>query len=169
MKMFIRGAWKDTAESIEVKNPYDQSVVDTVPRADAGDVDEALDGAVEGAEVMRKMPAYDRAQVLFKTAELMRQRAEDFARIISSEEGKILAEGHFEATRAAEIIQLSAEEAKRLTGEVLPLDAAPGAGYLPLHEYAPSWHAGRETGITPRLTLPDEPPRPETGGARHSS
>ena len=44
------------------------------------------------------------------------------------EEGKILAEGRFEAGRAAEIIQLSSEEAKRITGEVLPLDAAPGGG-----------------------------------------
>jgi len=75
---------------------------------------------------MRKVPAYDRAKVLRKAADLLAERAEEFGRIISSEEGKILAEGVFEVTRAAEILQLSAEEAKRLTGEVLPLDAAPG-------------------------------------------
>lgn len=126
MRMLIRGEWKDTPKKIEVRNPYDQAVVDTVPRADVRDVDEALAGAVEGAKIMRKTPAFDRAQLLRKTADLMTERSDDFARIISTEEGKILAEARVEVTRAAEIIQLSAEEAKRITGEVLPLDAAPG-------------------------------------------
>ena len=131
MRMFVGGEWKETPNVIKVMNPFDQSVVDTVPAADSGDVDEALAGAVEGAKIMAKMPAYDRARILRKTADLMLERSEDFARTISSEEGKILAEARFEATRAAEIMQLSAEEAKRLTGEVLPLDAAPGgAGRL---------------------------------------
>ncbi len=131
MRMFVGGEWKETPNLIKVMNPFDQSVVDTVPAADSGDVDEALAGAVEGAKIMAKIPAYDRAQILRKTTDLMLARSEDFARTISSEEGKILAEARFEATRAAEIIQLSAEEAKRLTGEVLPLDAAPGgAGRL---------------------------------------
>ena len=128
MRMFISGEWKDSSRKIEVLNPYDQSVVDTVPSGTASDVDEALAGAVEGARIMRKMPAYDRAGILRKTADLMVERGEDLARTISMEEGKILAEGRFEAGRAAEIIQLSSEEAKRITGEVLPLDAAPGGG-----------------------------------------
>lgn len=126
MKMFLQGQWKDKVETIDVKNPLDQTVLDTVPAGDAADVDAALTGAVAGAAVMRKVPAYDRAKVLRKAADLLAERTEEFGRIISSEEGKILAEGVLEATRAAEILQLSAEEAKRLTGEVLPLDAAPG-------------------------------------------
>ncbi|MFQ5928490.1 MAG: aldehyde dehydrogenase family protein [Acidobacteriota bacterium] len=126
MKMFIHGQWQDRAKKIEVKNPYDQSVIDTVPWADASDVDEALAGAVEGADIMRKMPAYERARILRATADLITERVEDFARTVSAEEGKILAEARLETSRAAEIIQLSAEEAKRLSGEVLPLDAAPG-------------------------------------------
>ena len=131
MKMFIRGEWKDKSDKIEVRNPFDQAIVDTVPRGDASDVDQALRGAVEGSELMRKMPAYDRAQILSKAAGLLGERSEEFARTISTEEGKILAEARVEVNRAAEIMQLSAEEAKRLTGEVLPLDAAPGgAGKL---------------------------------------
>ena len=126
MKMFIHGQWQDRAKKIEVKNPYDQSVIDTVPWAGTSDVDEALAGAVQGADMMRKMPAYERARILRATADLITERIEDFARIVSTEEGKILAEARLETSRAAEIIQLSAEEAKRLTGEVLPLDAAPG-------------------------------------------
>ncbi len=126
MRMFVGGEWQESPRVMEVKNPFDQSVIDTVPAADAADVDQALAGAVEGAGIMAKVPAFDRAQILRRTADLMLERSEDFAETISREEGKILAEGRIEATRAAEIIQLSAEEAKRLGGEVLPLDAAPG-------------------------------------------
>ena len=126
MKMLLQGEWTDAPRQIEVKNPYDNSVVDTVPRADASHVEAALAGAVEGARIIAAVPAYDRANILIKAAALMEERSEDLARTISSEEGKILAEGRFEALRAAEIIRLSGEEAKRITGEVLPLDAAPG-------------------------------------------
>ncbi len=127
MKMFIRGEWVDKSEKIEVKNPYDGSVVDTVPKADPDDVARAVAGAVEGAEIMRRMPAYDRYQILRRAADLMEQRQDDLGRTISQEEGKVLGEGVFEASRSTETITLSAEEAKRLGGEVLPLDGAPGA------------------------------------------
>lgn len=127
MRMFVGGEWKSTPDVIEVKNPFDQEVIDTVPAAGPEDVDAALAGLVKGSRIIRDVPAYDRAQILRRTADLMIERIEDLARTISSEEGKILGEARFEAGRAAEIMQLSAEEAKRLTGEVLPLDAAPGS------------------------------------------
>ena len=131
MRMFVQGEWTETPQLIEVRNPYDDSVVDTVPKASAADVDAALAGAVEGARVMRNLPAYDRSRILIRAADIMEERSEELARTISSEEGKILAEARIEAVRAAEIIRLSGEEAKRITGEVLPLDAAPGcAGRL---------------------------------------
>src|SRR5439155_22848526 len=66
-------------------------------------------------------------QILRRAADAMFARQKDLGRIISLEEGKTLAEGTFEASRAAETIELSAEEAKRLGGELLPLDGAPGA------------------------------------------
>ncbi len=126
MKTFVRGAWKDADTRIEVRNPFDGSVIDTVPACDADDVEAALAGAVEGAAVMRSVTALERSRILSRAAELLEGRAEELGRTISSEEGKILAEGRFEAVRAAEILRLSGEEAKRLTGEVVPLDAAPG-------------------------------------------
>jgi len=125
MKMFLAGEWLAGSETIEVKNPFDGSVVDTVPRATSDEVDRALRGAVEGAEVMRTMPAYERSQVLRRAYELMLERREDLAETLSREEGKILAEARGEVSRAAETINLSTDEAKRITGEVLPLDAAP--------------------------------------------
>ena len=129
MKMFIAGQWVDKPQKIEVRNPFDNAVLDTVPKADAGDVERAVAGAVEGARLMRAMPAYQRFQILSKAARLMTERREKLARTLSQEEGKILAEAVGEVARATETIELSAEEAKRLTGEVLPLDAAAhGAG-----------------------------------------
>lgn len=131
MKMFVAGHWLDKSQHIEVRNPFDASLIDTVPKADEQDVDHALAGAVEGARIMRAMPGYDRAKILRKAAELMGQRAEQLGRLISSEEGKILAEGIFEVSRARETLDVSAEEARRMGGEVLPLDGAPGgAGKL---------------------------------------
>ncbi|MFQ5730547.1 MAG: aldehyde dehydrogenase family protein [Planctomycetaceae bacterium] len=128
MKMCLAGRWQDRDSRIDVVNPFDDSLVDTVPRASAKDVDAALAALVSGARTMRKVPAYDRFQILRKTAELMAERAEDLAQTISKEEGKILAEARTEAVRAADIMELSAEEARRLDGDVIPLDAAPGAG-----------------------------------------
>src|SRR4051794_41060889 len=127
MRIFFAGQWQDRSKKIEVRNPYDATLVDTVPQATAEDAQAAITSAVEGAAVMRKMPGYERFQILRKAADLMFARQKELGRIISLEEGKTLAEGIFEASRAAETIELSAEEAKRVGGEVLPLDGAPGA------------------------------------------
>jgi acyl-CoA reductase-like NAD-dependent aldehyde dehydrogenase len=127
MRIFFSAQWHDRDRKIEVRNPYDGSVVDTVPQATPADVDAAIAGAMKGAAVMRKLTGYERFQILRRAADVMFARKEELGRLISQEEGKILAEGVFEASRAAETIELSAEEAKRLGGEVLPLDGAPGA------------------------------------------
>jgi acyl-CoA reductase-like NAD-dependent aldehyde dehydrogenase len=129
MKMHIGGQWIDKDDKIEVCNPFDGSVIDTVPKATPDDVTAAVATAVKGAEIMRKMPAYERYQLLDKAARLMYERQEDLGQTITKEEGKVIAEGRGEAGRSAETITLSAEEAKRLTGETLDLSAASnGAG-----------------------------------------
>ncbi len=127
MKMFVNSRWMDKDEKVEVLNPYDGSVVDTVPRADGADVQAALATAARGAEVMAAMPAHERYRILHRAAELMAERQEDFGQTISAEEGKIISEGRGEAARAVDTMTLSAEEAKRLYGETIPLDGATGA------------------------------------------
>jgi acyl-CoA reductase-like NAD-dependent aldehyde dehydrogenase len=127
MKMFSAGKWVETAEKLDVNNPYDGSLVDTVPRATAADVDAALATLVRGAEKMRTMSAYDRSHLLRRAAESMKRREEELAKTICAEEGKILAEARLEASRARETIEVSAEEARRVVGEMVPVDAAPGA------------------------------------------
>ncbi|QDT39169.1 aldehyde dehydrogenase family protein [Stratiformator vulcanicus] len=124
MKLFFAGQWRDTDATVEVTNPFDDSVIDEVPKASAADVDQALETLVNGAKAMRAMTAYRRAEILSKAADLMRQRRDEFAETISREEGKPLSEAKTEASRSIETMTLSAEEAKRITGETVPMDAA---------------------------------------------
>ena len=126
MRMYINGQWIDKAETIPVFNPFDQSVLDTVPRGTASDVDLAITSAVRGAKAMAKLTAYERYAILHRAAELMAERLEDLGQTITKEEGKVIAEGRGEVQRAIQTITTSAEESKRLHGETVPLDAAPG-------------------------------------------
>ena len=75
---------------------------------------------------MAKLTSFDRYSILRRTADLMAERAEDLGQTITKEEGKVIAEGRGEVQRAIQTITGSAEEAKRLHGETIPLDAAPG-------------------------------------------
>ena len=126
MKMYINGQWIDKAETILVFNPFDQSLLDTVPRGTAADVELAVTSAVRGAVAMGKLTSFERYSILRRTADIMAERAEDLGQTITKEEGKVIAEGRGEVQRAIQTITGSAEEAKRLHGETVPLDAAPG-------------------------------------------
>ncbi len=127
MKMYLGRSWQERSDTIEVRSPYDGQLVDTVPRASLNDVESALKTAFEGIREMRKLSGFDRYRILKRTAELVEEKADDLARTITLEEGKILAEARFEVSRAAETLMVSAEEAKRISGEMVPLDGAPGA------------------------------------------
>jgi len=126
MKMHVGTGWIDKPEIINVINPFDGSLVDTVPKSDLNDVETAIATAQRGSKIMAQLTAYERYRLLQRAAELLEERAEEFARTITLEEGKIIAEARFEAVRTAEILRLSAEEAKRLYGETIPLDGGPG-------------------------------------------
>ena len=126
MKMCVGGKLVETIEKIEVLHPYENSVVDTVPHARAEHVEAALAAAVRGAKITAKLTAWDRYQILKKAAEKLEVRTEEFARTITLEEGKAIAEGRFEVGRAVQTLMLSAEEARRIHGETVPLDATPG-------------------------------------------
>ncbi|MGH7825555.1 MAG: aldehyde dehydrogenase family protein [Candidatus Binatia bacterium] len=125
MKIFIAGNWLDKPNKIEVRNPFDNAIIDTVPKADAADLEKTLAFAERGAKVMAKLSGYDRWKILRKAADLMAARNDELGRTISKEEGKIIAEGRGEASRAVETIMGSAEEAKRIHGETVPLDGDP--------------------------------------------
>jgi len=126
MKMYIGGGWTAGSETREVRSPFDASVVDTVPWATPDEVEEALASSVRGSKAMAALSAYRRSAILHDAAQLLRQRSEEFALILTREMGKVIAESRAEVGRAAETLTLSGEEAKRLCGETIPLDAAPG-------------------------------------------
>ncbi len=129
MRMYIGGQWVDRDDRIDVINPFDGSTIDTVPNGTPADVDAAIASAERGAKVMAALSAYERYKILHRASEIMTERVADLGRTITLEEGKVIAEGMGEAARAQETIELSSEEAKRLTGETLDLSGASnGAG-----------------------------------------
>lgn len=124
MEAYVAGEWVDGRERLEVRSPYSGAVVDTVPRATLDDVDRALDASVEGARLMAALPAHERAAILHRAADLIDADAATLAATITAEQGKHTAEARAEAGRIAGIVRLCAEEASRISGEVLPMDAA---------------------------------------------
>src|SRR5262245_58379558 len=122
MKMYLAGQWVDRPGRLEVRHPYDGAVVDTVPAAAPDDAAAAVASAVRGAQAMAGLRGFERYRILYRAAAILESRVEELARTITLEEGKVLAEARVEASRSPEILRLSAEEAKRLHGEVIPLD-----------------------------------------------
>ena len=126
--MIIGGEQVQSTKVTEVVSPFDGSVIDTVPAATDEDIDRALTIAEQGAKRLRKTTGYERSCWLRRATELMKEQAEELARTISQEEGKALPEARVEVARAITTIELSAEEAKRISGQGIPLDGCEGAG-----------------------------------------
>jgi glyceraldehyde-3-phosphate dehydrogenase (NADP+) len=126
MKMLLDGQWVDRDQTIDVRDPYDNSLIDTVPAATEADVETALAAAAEGKHVAAKMSTYERARVLLATAAIVEANLEEFARIIAREGSKTIVEARKEAGRCVNTLTVSGEEAKRLTGETIPFDSFPG-------------------------------------------
>ena len=127
MKMLIGKKWVDKDEKIDVRNPYDDELIDTVPAGDVADVEAAFQAAEEGFEINRNLPVHERISILYKTAEIIRSRQEDFAKIIASEGSKTIKEARKEASRCVDTIMISAEEARRVVGETIPFDSREGS------------------------------------------
>jgi acyl-CoA reductase-like NAD-dependent aldehyde dehydrogenase len=119
----LAGEHHRSDESIEVVNPYDGSIVGSVPKCSAADVDRAVQAA---KRVLRRepLPPWRRAEILDRAATLLAERHEDFARTIAVEAAKPLKTARVEATRAVSTFQFSAAVARTLTGEMVPLDAS---------------------------------------------
>ena len=130
-KLLIDGQWVDAGPVMEVKNKYDGRVIGTLPTARQEDVDAAIDAAERAEDLIADMPAYKRAEILLKTAALLRERYDDLAKTIAAEAGKALKFARAEVDRAISTFTIASEEAKRLHGETIPLDAVPaGEGYF---------------------------------------
>jgi acyl-CoA reductase-like NAD-dependent aldehyde dehydrogenase len=130
-KLLIDGQWAGSGAPLEVKNKYSGSTIGVLPTASRQDLDSALDAARRATDSMAEMPAYKRADILLKTAALLRERSDDLAKTIAAEAGKAMKFARAEVDRAQSTFTIAAEEAKRLHGETIPLDAVPsGEGYF---------------------------------------
>jgi acyl-CoA reductase-like NAD-dependent aldehyde dehydrogenase len=110
---------------LEVRSPHSGELVDTLAVAGPDAIEAALAAAVEGAREMAALAAHERAAILQRAAALIEGDAARLARTITAEQGKHTGEASAEAQRIAGIVRLCAEEATRLGGELLPMDAAP--------------------------------------------
>jgi len=128
--MRIGGVPVKSSHPQNVQLPFDGSTVGTIYQAEAPQVEAAIAAAKTAASTMREMTLHDRATILRKAYQLLMDRAADFAQAISSESGKPIKEARMEAERAALTLLFSSEEAHRLHGEVIPMDASPaGKGH----------------------------------------
>ncbi|MCB0057264.1 MAG: aldehyde dehydrogenase family protein, partial [Caldilineaceae bacterium] len=112
---------------MSVYDPQDGSLIDTVPRASSEDMVAAIEAAVAGAQRARCMPTHQRIALLSGAASWIEQRQEEYARTIALEGIKTIREARKEASRCVDTLRISAEEARRVTGETIPFDQRPGS------------------------------------------
>lgn len=110
----------------DILNPYDGSVVGSVPEHDEPTVRAVIGKAVAGFQRLRALPAVRRAQILTRAAELIDAQTDSLARLIAMESGKPLKYARGEVSRGAETFQFAADAARSIHGETIPLDAAKG-------------------------------------------
>ena len=127
MKMLIAGKWVDKKEKIEVRDPYDNSLVDTVPSGTAEDIKTAIAAAEKGYQINRNLPVHERIRILSKAASIIEANLEEYARVIAREGSKTIREARKEASRCVDTVRISAEEARRISGETIPFDSRPGS------------------------------------------
>jgi glyceraldehyde-3-phosphate dehydrogenase (NADP+) len=128
---WLGGRAERSGRALDVVNPYDGSVIARTWLAGAAEFERATAAASAAAPAMRALAAYERAAILSSASAAIKARRDELARVVASEAGKPLKDATTEIDRATMTFQVAAEEARRLEGEVIPLDLAPhGKGRL---------------------------------------
>src|ERR1700692_2853330 len=114
------GKWRAAARArtIDIINPATEEVLGRLAHASTADLDEAVQAAAAGFAVWRKVSAYERSKIMRKAADLVRERSESIARLMTQEQGKPLAEARIEVLGSADVIDWFAEEGRRAYGRV---------------------------------------------------
>ncbi|KPX91550.1 Succinate-semialdehyde dehydrogenase, partial [Pseudomonas amygdali pv. myricae] len=122
VQLYIDGQWRASRDgrSIPVIDPATGQSLGSVAHAGITDLDEALAAAERGFATWRATSAYDRYKLMQKAANLIRERADNIARIMTQEQGKPLAEARMETLSAADVIDWLAEEGRRSYGRIVP-------------------------------------------------
>jgi acyl-CoA reductase-like NAD-dependent aldehyde dehydrogenase len=121
-KLLIAGEWIETGEWQEVRSPYSGEVVGRVPTAGTDETRRAIDAAE--AAMQEPLPAHKRAEILVRVAGALGKRHDEVARLISDEAGKPMKAARVEAKRAMSTFTFAAVEARKLAGDVVPMDAS---------------------------------------------
>jgi acyl-CoA reductase-like NAD-dependent aldehyde dehydrogenase len=122
----VAGKRVETGELVEIRSPYDASLVALVHRAGPVEVERAIAGAVKAFKTTRHLPAWRRSEVLQAVSDGIAERRDELARTIALEAGKPIKTARLEADRASFTFRVAAEEARRIYGEIVPLDWLPG-------------------------------------------
>jgi succinate-semialdehyde dehydrogenase/glutarate-semialdehyde dehydrogenase len=124
--MYINGKWceADSHRTLAVINPATEEVIEEIAYGGRAETRKALDAAHRAMPGWMKLTSWDRAKILKKTAELMRERIDDIARTLTMEQGKPLAESKAEILHSADTFEWFAEEGKRAYGEIIPNSVA---------------------------------------------
>ncbi len=126
--IFLAGRWVDSPDVLVVDNPAKPAKpAGATYNATAAQYEEAVEAAVAAFEVTRKLPAYERGRILREISAGIRERREELGRLIATEAGKPIRDALVEVDRASLTFRLGAEEAERMTGEVIPLDLLPSS------------------------------------------
>jgi len=126
-QFWVGGKWKSSSQKWEVINPYDGRAVGTTYLASPENVEEAMAAAAAAFQETRKLPAFRRGEILHAISEGLKARKEEVARMITLESGKPITDARGEVNRAVNTFQVASEEAKRIEGELIPLDLMPGS------------------------------------------
>jgi acyl-CoA reductase-like NAD-dependent aldehyde dehydrogenase len=124
--LLIDGEWISTGESLEVYDKYKGDIMATVSMADFDTAARAVSTAKRAFETIKLSP-YERYQILKRTSELLLLHKRDLAELMTGETGKPISESLVEVERTVQTVEVSAEEAKRIHGEMIPVESAPGA------------------------------------------
>ncbi|MFT4046790.1 MAG: NAD-dependent succinate-semialdehyde dehydrogenase [Solimonas sp.] len=126
VELFIDGGWSPAVagETLAVPNPATGEVIGTVAHARPTDLDRAIAAAERGFATWKATPALERARILRKAGSLLRERADEIARLMTLEQGKIVAEAKGEVERGADTCEWMAGEASRIYGRTIPARSA---------------------------------------------
>ena len=125
LDLYIDGKFTkgDSGVTSDVVNPSKDSVLAKLPHAKKAELDAALAAADKAFKSWKRVSAFERAKILRKAADLVRARADDIAKVLTQEQGKVLIEARLEVQGAADIIDSFADEGRRAYGRIIPARA----------------------------------------------
>ncbi|MGN7477168.1 aldehyde dehydrogenase family protein [Solibacillus silvestris] len=122
--LYMNGKWTDASEYAALHSPYQEEFLANIPVATSEQVEEAIQFAINAEQSMRDLTSLEKSKILLQICAQFEDRKEEAAKIIATETAKPMKFALGEIERTIETYRFAAEEAKRLTGELIPMDAA---------------------------------------------